>query len=109
MAHFSSTETPLGAATTFTGEPMMANTFDAVKGIAFSDVAGAVHVDQGMRDAAGVVHWDLDTSISVSANTGKEFSVDLYAPLWRIRFIHAGTQEEFRLSARATASGFDGG
>lgn len=109
MAHFTGTEAPLGAATTFTGDTMMRNTFDAVKGIIYSDTAGTLTVDQGVRSAAGVITWDFATPVTVLAATGKDFSVDLIAPLWRVRFVQAGTQTVFRLHASATATGFDGG
>lgn len=106
---YATTETPLGATTTYTGDTKMRDTFDAVKGMVFSDTAGTLHIDQGFRNAAGTIFWDFDTSVSVLASTGKEFTVDLYAPLWRVRFVQAGTQTVFRLHAATTAAGYDGG
>jgi hypothetical protein len=103
------TEQSLGNTTTYTSGTQMRNTFDAVKGIVFSDTAGALHIDQGFRAANGTVFWDFDTSVPVVASTGKEFNVELYAPLWRIRYVQAGNQTVFRLHATTTAVGYAGG
>lgn len=104
-----STETPLGATTTYTSSVGMRGTFDTVKGFVFSDTAGTIHIDQGTRDSTGTIFWDVDSSYPVLASDGTGFSEDLVAPLWRIRFIQAGTQTAFRLHASAVAVGYVGG
>lgn len=109
MAHFTGTETPLGATTTFVGDTMMRNTFDTVKGTIFSDTAGTLHIEQGFRDSTGTIRWDVDSTYDVVANDGSGFSEELVAPLWRVRFVQAGTQTVFRLFATTTAAGFVGG
>jgi hypothetical protein len=109
MAHVTQTTTPLGAATTFTGDTLMRGTFDTVKGIVFSDTAGTLHIEQGFMDPAGVIHWDYDVTVAVSASTGAAISTELLAPHWRVRFVQAGTQTVFRLFAAAAAAGTIGG
>ena len=109
MAYWRGTTTPLLAS----GAPNSGDTWisqvglrerhDTVEGVAFSDKAGTLHVDQS-NDGQ---NWDLDTSISVSASTGKDFNVTLVAPYWRLRFVNTtGTdQTVLRIGASTQAGG----
>lgn len=109
MAHFVGTETPLGAATTWTSDTAMRNTFDTVKGTVFSDTAGVLHIQQGFRDATGTIRWEVDSTYTVTAGDGSGFSEELVAPLWRIQFVQAGTNAVLRIYAAANAAGYIGG
>lgn len=111
--HFTATEVPLGVVTTWASDatdgPNLRNTFDWVKGTVFSDTAGTLFIEQGARDATGVVRWDVSSSYAVVASDGRGFSEELVSALWRIRFVQAGNQAVFRLRATATAAGSIGG
>lgn len=103
---FIGTATALGATADYASDVRMSGNSDRIVGTVFSDVAGTLFIEQGTPRADGTIDWDVSESIPVVAATGAGFTTGIVASKWRVRFNHAGTQNVFRLSARASSEGW---
>jgi len=81
----------------------MAENYDRVTGLVFSDTAGTLYLDQSSTGAAG--EWDYSQSQAVVANTGAGFSFELIAPYYRFRYVPTANGTVFRFSSRQSAAG----
>lgn len=101
MARFNGTTTPLGGAGTHTLE-INAGREDWVVGMVFADQAGNIFIEQSMNGT----NWDLSTTYAVTANDGKGFKEEIFAPYVRVRYVNGATpQTAFRLYARLSSAG----
>lgn len=101
MARFNGTQTPLAAAGTVSLE-MQAGREDYVVGMVFADQSGTIFIEQSMDKT----NWDISTEYAVTANDGKGFKEDVFAPFVRIRYVNGATpQTAFRLTARFSSAG----
>lgn len=101
MAFFS-TQTALGSNGTITLGPGVTDRADRITGSVFADQAGTLYIEQSFDGS----HWDVSTSISVTANDGNGFSEELVAPQVRVRYVNGGSaQGAFRLFSRYSSSG----
>ncbi len=101
MARFNGTSTPLGSNATATLD-IQAGREDWVVGMVFADQAGTLFIEQSMNNT----HWDISAQYAVSANDGKGFKEEIFAPYVRVRFVNGGVaQTAFRLTARLSSSG----
>lgn len=104
MAYWRGSEIPLAKEKEWVSQVGMRERHDTLEGIAFSDLAGTVNVDQ----SSDGTHWDFTEAFSVVANTGKSWNVALVAPFWRLRYKNTSTTETssvFRISASTQAGG----
>lgn len=102
---FVGTATPLGSGTDYASEWRMSGNSDHIIGSVFSDVAGTLFIEQGYPRPNGTIDPDVSSSYPVAAGDGSGFTEGLVAPKWRVRFNQTGTQNVFRLSARASSDG----
>jgi hypothetical protein len=101
MARVIGTKTPLAGAGTWQ-DTMLAGREDWLVGLAYSDQAGSLLIEQSIDGQ----NWDFDTTVTVVANTGKEFKIELYAAYIRLTYTNGATpQTEFRLGARFSSAG----
>jgi hypothetical protein len=101
MARYSGTKTPLTGAGTVTLD-LGAGRDDWVVGMVFADQAGNIFIEQSMDGT----NWDLSTTYAVSANDGKGFKEEIFAPYVRVRYVNGATpQTVFRLTARFSSAG----
>jgi hypothetical protein len=101
MARYIGTTAPLAGAGVWT-DILQAGREDHLVGLVFSDQGGTLLIEQGIDG----VNWDFDTSITVTANVGKEFKQDIYAPYVRLTYTNGATpQTVFRLGARFSSAG----
>lgn len=101
MARFNGTKTPLAGAGVATLE-MQAGREDYVVGMVFADQIGDIFIEQSMDGT----NWDISTTYAVTANNGKGFKEDVFAPYVRIRYVNGATpQTAFRLTARFSSAG----
>lgn len=104
MAHFESI-TALGSNAVWTSDVRPTQTSDFLAGVAISDQAGTLFVEQSGN---GGTNWDISTSYPVVANTAKVFSEPLYLSIVRLRYVNGGVaQGSFRIFSRSTSTGFD--
>ena len=102
MAYFRGTVTPLAKNASWTSQVGLRERHDTLDGIVFADQSGTLHVEQ----SADGTNWDLDTTTAVSASTGASFTVRLFAPYWRLRYVNGGSdQSVFRVEASTQAGG----
>jgi hypothetical protein len=101
MARFNGTKTPLAGTGTITLD-LGASREDWVVGMVFADQAGDIYIEQSMDGT----NWDLSTTYAVTANNGKGFKEDVFAPYVRVRYVNGATpQTAFRLTARFSSAG----
>jgi hypothetical protein len=75
---------------------------DNVVGLVFSNQGGTLHIEQ----SANGTNWDFDTEVVIVASVGKGFSVPVYAPYVRLRYVNGATaQTAFRLTAKTSSAG----
>jgi hypothetical protein len=100
---FISSTTNLANNATFTSNAYNTDRTDKIAGTVFSDQAGTLYIEQ----SSDGTNWDVSTSYGITANDGKGFSEDLYAPYVRVRFTNTGgsTQTAFRLFAKSSSAG----
>jgi hypothetical protein len=101
MARYNGTTAPLGNAGTVTLD-LGAGREDWVVGMVFADQPGNIFIEQSMNN----VNWDLSTTYAVSANDGKGFKEEVFAPFVRVRYVNGATpQGAFRMTARLSSAG----
>lgn len=89
-----STTANLAGSATFTGTLFSTGGNARITGTIFADVAGTLYVDQ----SSDGTNYDITTTVAVSAGIGTSFSVEVFAPNARIRYINGATiQSVFRL------------
>jgi len=89
-----STTTALGANATYTGSSVETSGYKQIVGTVFADVDGTLKIQQSPDGT----NWDVETSISVTGNQGKGFSIEVVAPYMRAVYENGGTaQSAFRL------------
>ncbi len=79
----------------------MSGLADRVAGLVFSNQAGTLLIQQSLDGG----NWDYEDSIAVLANVGKAFSIELYAPYYRVKYTPTVNPTVFRLAARQTSAG----
>lgn len=103
MARYNATSTPLAGAGVATLN-LGAGREDYVVGMVFADQAGNIFIEQSMDN----INWDISTTYAISANDGKGFKEEVYAPYVRVRYVNGATpQTAFRLTARFSSAGND--
>lgn len=110
MANFVGTSEPLAQDTEWISPTRLRERHDTVTGSVYSDLAGELYVEQSMDgtfDNEGSDEVDHSTKITVSASTGKEINVILYAPYWRVRYVNPDVDDQsvFRLQVTTQAGG----
>lgn len=81
---------------------MYAGREDWVVGMVFADQGGTLHIEQSMDGT----NWDIDTSYTITANNGKGFKEDVFAPYVRVRYVNGATPNTvFRITARFSSAG----
>lgn len=92
----------LGNGGVWTSRAALRERHDTVQGVAFSDQSGTLVIEQSLNG----VNWDFASSISVTGGTGKDFSVALFAPFWRVKYTNGATpQNSFRVGVTTQAGG----
>jgi hypothetical protein len=92
----------LTANSTFASDVHLTDRADKIAGIVKSDQGGTLHIEQSIDGT----NWDLDNTITVTANTGASFEQDLIGSYVRLRYVNGGSnQTSFRLGARAVSAG----
>lgn len=101
MAYFGHTET-LDANEEVVLGPTNTDRADTITGGAWSSHAGTLFVEQsGDGD-----NWDLSEEVAVGAGNGEGFSVPLFLPYVRIRYVNGGTATDAtRIFARFGSAG----
>jgi hypothetical protein len=93
------TNIPLGAGASYTGIDVIASEQSYIIGIAFSDVAGTLYIEQSITS----INWDNIDTIAVGAGVGVGFRIPVIAPYVRLRFVNGGlAQTTFRLAGYLT-------
>ena len=89
-----STTAILDASATYTGTLFPTGGNARITGSVFADVAGTLYIDQ----SSDGTNYDITTTVSVSAGVGTSFSVEVFSPNARIRYVNGATiQTVFRL------------
>jgi hypothetical protein len=75
---------------------------DTVRGIIFSDVAGALTIEQSID---GGVNWDLTESQAVAAGAGEVIDEVVFGNLFQFTWTPEETSAEFRFAVSSTSAG----
>src|SRR3954464_1434201 len=102
MARYIGSSALLGNADVFQ-TVLQAGREDFIVGLVFADQGGNLFIDQSSDGN----NWDLSSSAyAVSANVGKSFKEEIFAPYIRVRYVNGATpQGTFRLAARFSSAG----
>ena len=101
MAYAGTTQT-LNANQTWTSNTLNPGPADTLNGIVFAAPGGTLNVEQ----SADGTNWDVGQSITVASGVGQGFSVPVYGPYLRLRYVNGGTnQTAFRIAARFSSAG----
>ena len=93
----SSTETPVGAGGTFTGDPVVVTDYAIVFINVYSDVASATD-GLVIEQSTDKTNWWFDDKFTIPAATGKTFSVQPSSKWMRVRYTNGPTpQTDFTL------------
>lgn len=90
----SSTDVALGANAVLTSKTFMVSAFDKIVGSVYADQTGTLDVNQSYDGT----HWDVQSSITVSASTPTGFNISVVAPYAQLVYTNGATaQTVFRL------------
>jgi len=97
-----STTVPLAANGTFSSGQITASGGYGTADSRFARITGSVYADQPgtlyIQQSFDGTNWDVQSTFSVSANTGQGFSVEVVAPYVRVYYVNGATaQTVFRL------------
>lgn len=97
MAKIDATTAVLTASGTYTtANALLVGGNARITGTVFADQAGTLNIDQ----SSDGTNWDYSTSVTVTASTKTNFSVEVVAPYARLRYVNGATiQTVFRLYA----------
>jgi hypothetical protein len=97
LVQLDSTTTALAANGTYTTPSAFSlSGYDKIVGSVFADQAGTLLIEQSWDGT----HWDVVSTVNVSANSGQGFSIDVVAPNGRLVYTNGSTaQTTFRLYA----------
>lgn len=88
------TTSVLGGSATYTGTLFSTGGNARITGTVFADVAGTLYIDQ----SSDGTNYDIITTVAVSAGVGTSFSIEVFSPNARVRYVNGATiQTVFRL------------
>ena len=86
---------PLAASATYTSTTLSLGVYDKIVGSVFADQTGTLDVNQSYDGT----HWDVQSSITVSASTPTGFNISVVAPYAQLVYTNGATaQTVFRLN-----------